>query len=147
MNRRINQSLDAELLKVLAAVAQSHLSVRSSVEERAGCSVDEPLLTLCKRGYVREHVRGKSEAGTATMYSITVKGEDALREHRKEPEIGSDHSVAGPLSSPPSEIYDGSEMRPYVGRTGSMNAFSFPSRFGNRLHHRDGSVTPVSAKE
>jgi hypothetical protein len=40
-------------------------------------------------------------------------------------------------------IYEGSELRPYVGRAGSMDAFKHPSRVGERLHHPNGSVTSV----
>jgi hypothetical protein len=40
-------------------------------------------------------------------------------------------------------IYDGAEMRPYQGRPGATDALKLPSRMGDRLHYRDGRVTPV----
>ena len=34
--------------------------------------------------------------------------------------------------------YDGAELRPFEGRPGALDAFAWPSRYGNRLVYRDG---------
>lgn len=39
--------------------------------------------------------------------------------------------------------YQGTELEPYAGRPGAMDACALPSRMGNRLHYRDGRVETV----
>lgn len=39
------------------------------------------------------------------------------------------------------QAYDGAELRPYAGRPGAMDAYSLPSRQGDRrVHYRTGEV-------
>lgn len=49
--------------------------------------------------------------------------------------------VQNPIMSAPT--YDGAELRPYQGRPGANDALALPSRIANRLHYRDGKVTPA----
>lgn len=41
-------------------------------------------------------------------------------------------------------LYTGTELAPYAGRPGAMDACALPSRMGNRLHYRDGRVETVA---
>lgn len=40
-------------------------------------------------------------------------------------------------------LYDGAELREYQGRPGAMDCFDLPSRMGDRLFYRDGTVGEV----
>lgn len=39
--------------------------------------------------------------------------------------------------------YQGTELEPYAGRPGAMDANNLPSRMGDRLHYRDGRTEDV----
>lgn len=47
--------------------------------------------------------------------------------------------------TPGESSYQGTELEPYAGRPGAMDACALPSRMGNRLHYRDGRVETVGA--
>ena len=54
-------------------------------------------------------------------------------------EILGDTSADMPiLNSTARGRYDGSELRPFAGRPGAMDAFALPSRIGSRRIYRDG---------
>ena len=56
-------------------------------------------------------------------------------------EILGDMSADTPiLNSTSRGRYDGSELRPFEGRPGAMDAFNLPSRIGARRIYRDGRV-------
>ena len=148
--------LTPEQAKVLRAVAHTNLSVPSTIAQHTGVSAHDVLLALRESGHVREHVARQRNGSPTTTFSITPKGKELLEQMDSaasaEDVKGALHTeamstVAAPASSPPREVYTGSEMRAYTGRPGSMDAFSYPSRIGDRLHHRDGSVTPLSPRE
>lgn len=147
------QPLTPEQFKVLRAVAHTNLSVASTIAQHTGVSAHDVLLALRESGHVREHVARQRNGSPTTTFSITPKGEDVLRQMESAasaegaPPTGAMSTVAAPANSPPREVYSGSEMRAYTGRPGSMDAFNYPSRIGDRLHHRDGSVTPLSPRE
>jgi hypothetical protein len=48
------------------------------------------------------------------------------------------HSYAAPKG------YDGTELKPYVGRPDATDALILPSRTGNRLRYPDGRVTDMA---
>lgn len=45
--------------------------------------------------------------------------------------------------TPGESSYQGTELEPYTGRPGAMDACDMPSRMGDRLHYRDGRVEMV----
>lgn len=59
---------------------------------------------------------------------------------------GSRSHKAAPIVVPMwNGTYDGAELKPFTGRAGAMDAFTFPSRMGSKLHYRDGRVTEIGA--
>jgi hypothetical protein len=80
----------------------------------------------------------------ATLYSLTAEGERAIRAADAAATEPSVPTVATPrTASPSASVYQGAELRPYTGRAGALDSFAHPSRMGDRLHHRNGSLTPV----
>jgi hypothetical protein len=144
LNHKALKPLDPELVTVLRAVAHMNLSGISAISQHAGGTVRGALQTLRNRGYIREHTGHQNDGGATRLYSLTAKGEEALIEMGHGEATMPIPARAVPRSSGPgTAIYDGSEMRPFVGRPGAMDAFRYPSRVGKRLYHPDGSVTPV----
>lgn len=145
MRSKIYNPLSPELLKMLKIIAHADLAALGTIAQHAGSNTQGLLKTLRKRGYVSEHAGRQSNGGPTTMYSVSVKGKNAIKESEGESARGIEPipvSVAT-ADTPPREVYRGNEMRPYAGRPGAMDAFRFPSRIGNQLHHRDGSVTSI----
>ncbi|MDQ0086073.1 hypothetical protein J2W35_006454 [Variovorax boronicumulans] len=122
-----------------------NLAKSSIIAQQAGGSIQETMKMLCNLGYVREHTGRQSDGLPAHLYSLTSVGKAALETLDDETAAANlIPGVAAPrVCAPSSALYDGSEMRPYVGRPGALNAFKFPSRVGQRLYHPDGTVTPL----
>lgn len=148
MPSKPDKPLAPELLKILRAIAHTDLATLSTIAHHAGSNTHGLLMTLRERGYLSEHVGRQRNGSPTTMYSVSVKGKDALKKSEDEsnctPGIEPVPALAAAPIAPSGGVYGGSEMRPYTGRPGAMDAFKFPSRVGDRLHHRDGSVTSVS---
>jgi hypothetical protein len=140
----LNHPLGPEPMAVLHAIAQSDLSTASTIDHQAGRSVLKELSTLVEQGYVREHVDRRRNGVTATLYSLTAEGERAIRAADAAATEPSVPTVETPRTASPSAgVYQGAELRPYTGRAGALDAFTHPSRMGDCLHHRDGSLTLV----
>ncbi|MCR6481002.1 hypothetical protein NU688_32930 [Variovorax sp. ZS18.2.2] len=138
-----SRTLDRDLVRVLRAVAHTNLSPLGAIASTTGMTVHEPLQVLRNKGYVREHGGVQGGGMPVLLYSITPKGKEALQALEIEPSDGMLSARAQGPSAPPTKHYDGAEMRPSTVRAGSMDAFKYPSRVGNSLHHVDGTVTKV----
>ena len=44
-------------------------------------------------------------------------------------------------------VYDGAELGPYANRPGANQALQLPSRFGDQLRYRDGTVESAAARD
>ena len=44
-------------------------------------------------------------------------------------------------------VYDGAELGPYANRPGANQALQLPSRFGDQLRYRDGTVESATARD
>jgi hypothetical protein len=149
MSHEPYKPLSAELLKVLRVVADAELATTGTIARHSGGSANGPLMALRERGYVSEQPGRQTNGVPTIMYSLSVKGKSALKESEGlgAPYIEPIPALATSSSSPPTATYDGVEMRPYAGRPGALNAFHYPSRIGDRLYHRDGSVTTISTSK
>ncbi len=116
------------------------LTPASAIAQTLGRAVPQDLLTLCQQGHIREHLGRRFDGTAATLYSIAAKGLALLAEMDRTavPEAGA--ALRGSAQPPNREAYDGSEMHPFDGRRGSLDALRHPSRVGERLYYRDGAV-------
>lgn len=134
--------LTPDHLAVLRAVARMDLSLGNAIGQSLGRSVAEDLAALRAKGYVRE-VSSPRHGGTPShLHTITVKGSEALR-GQDEQRISAAAPTIGPRPPMHRETYNGSEMRPFTGRAGSMDALKYPSRVGNQLRYRDDGSEPA----
>ncbi|MGO4395691.1 hypothetical protein AB4Z46_30475 [Variovorax sp. M-6] len=134
--------LTPDHLAVLRAVARMDLSLGTVIGQSLGRPVSDDLAALRTQGYVRE-VSSPRQDGTAShLHAITAKGREALL-GQDEQRVTAAVPTTGPRPPLRRETYTGSEMRPFTGRAGSMDALKYPSRVGNELRYRDEGGDPA----
>jgi len=128
--------LTPDYLAVLRAVARTDLSLGIVIGQSLGRPVFEDLAALRTQGYVREVSSPRHDGTASHLHAITAKGSEALR-GQDEQSVSAPVPTIGPRPPLHRETYNGSEMRPFTGRAGSMDALKYPSRVGNQLLYRD----------
>ena len=134
--------LTPDHLAVLRAVARMDLSLGNAIGQSLGRPVAEDLAALRAQGYVREVSSPRHDGTPSHLHTITVKGSEALQ-GQDEQRISAAVPTIGPRPLMHRETYNGSEMRPFTGRAGSMDALKYPSRVGNQLRYRDDGSEPA----
>lgn len=134
--------LTPDHLAVLRAVARMDLSLGIAIGQSLGRPVSEDLAALRAQGYVREVSSPRHDGTPSHLHTITAKGSEALR-GQDEQSVSAPVPTIGPRPPLHRETYNGSEMRPFTGRAGSMDALKYPSRVGNQLRYRDDGSEPV----
>ncbi|MCR6478180.1 hypothetical protein NU688_18610 [Variovorax sp. ZS18.2.2] len=147
MNHKATASVSHAHVEVLRAVSRRDFMPASAIAQALGRTVPQDLLTLCQQGHICEHLGRRFDGTPATLYTITVKGAALLADsgHPAPPETGV--RPGRPVSSPIREAYDGSEMRPFNGRQGCLDALRHPSRVGDRLYYRDGGIRSLNGSD
>lgn len=139
--------LTEELAAVLRTVAQADLCEPSTIAKAHGRAVAEQLDQLHAAGLVMRQAARRLDRTRTTLYSISATGRERLNAY----DGGFRHRLTGSSHVPPiaaprtahlttKGLYTGTELRPYNGRPGAMDAFALPSRIGGRLHYRNGAV-------
>jgi len=134
--------LTPDHLTVLRAVARMDLSLGIVIGQSLGRPVSEDLAALRAQGYVREVSSPRHDGTPSHLYAITAKGSEALGEQSAQ-SVSASVPTIGPRPPLHRETYIGSEMRPFTGRAGSMDALKYPSRVGNELRYRDDGSEPA----
>lgn len=138
-------SLSPEHLAVLRTVSRMELSLGASIGQNLGRPVAEDLAALCLQGYVRETSSPRTDGAPNHLYTITYKGSEALR-RQDEQSVSGPGPTTGPRPPIRRETYTGTEMHPFTGRAGSMDALKYPSRIGDQLRYRDDVDAPADDK-
>lgn len=136
--------LTPDHLAVLRAVARMDLSLGVAIGQSLGRPVSDDLAELRAQGYVREVSSPRHDGTPSHLYTITASGREALR-GQDEQGASAPVPTIGPRPPLRRETYTGSEMRPFTGRAGSMDALKYPSRVGNQLRYRDDVSEPAPA--
>ncbi|MDH6170066.1 hypothetical protein M2282_005236 [Variovorax boronicumulans] len=140
MTSPIFAPLAPDPLAVLRAVARMDLSLGIAISQSLGRPVAEDLAELRARGYVREVSSPRHDGTPGHLHTITVQGREALQ-RQDEQSPSAPVPTLGPRPPLRRETYTGSELRPFTGRAGSMDALKYPSRVGSQLRYPgdDGS--------
>lgn len=138
--------LSPDHLAVLRAVARMDLSLGTVIGQSLGRPVSDDLAQLRLQGYVREVSSSRHDGTPSHLHTITAKGREALQ-GQDETAPATPMPTLGPRPPLRRETYTGSEMRPFTGREGSMDALKYPSRVGNQLRYRDDGAAPPSGKD
>lgn len=87
------------------------------------------------------HMVAKNHDG---LFEIQPKGRNALNAANRQRWKDHKTTLAGSrkfVNASNRALYDGAELRPNAGRPGAMDAYSLPSRVGDKLvHYRTGEV-------
>ena len=134
--------LSPDHLAVLRAVARMDLSLGTVIGQSLGRPVSEDLAALRAQGYVRDVASPRHDGTASHLQAITAKGSEALRSQDGQG-VSAPVPTTGPRPPLRRETYTGSEMRPFTGRAGSMDALKYPSRVGNELRYRDDVSDPA----
>lgn len=113
--------------------------------EHSGSAVRE-LRVLCRHSLLYLSEARRADGKPTDLYSITRAGRRLLEQLDAE---GMPLPVAerrAGIYERSADSYAGEELEPYEGRPGAMDAFTHPSRMGDRLHYRDGRVVPFPGK-
>ncbi|MGJ7546636.1 hypothetical protein [Variovorax sp. LT1R16] len=137
-------SLSPDHLAVLRVVARMDLSHGAAISQSLGRPASEGLAVLRAEGYVREVASPRKDGTPNHLHTITAKGLDALQSQGDE-SISAPGPTTGPRPPLHRETYTGTEMHPFTGRAGSMDALKYPSRVGNQLRYRDDPIAPAGA--
>ncbi len=140
MNHKATTPVSHELVAVLRAVSRMDFMPAAAIAQTLGRTVPQDLLTLCQPGHICEHLGRRFDGTPATLYTITAKGMALLAEMDDAAASETGVRPGRPVLSPNREAYDGSEMRPFSGRQGCLDALRHPSRVGDRLYYRDGAI-------
>ena len=135
-------SLTPDHLAVLRAVARMDLSLGIAIGQSLGRPVSDDLAALRAQGYVREVSSPRHDGTPSHLHTITPQGREALQAHGEQG-VTTPQPTVGPRPPLRRETYTGSEMLPFTGRAGSMDALKYPSRVGNQLRYRDDGAEPV----
>jgi hypothetical protein len=146
MTSPILASLAPDHLAVLRAVARVDLSLGITISQSLGRPVFEDLAELRARGYVREVSSPRHDGTPSHLHTTTVEGREALR-RQDEQSASAPVPTIGPRPPLHRETYNGSEMRPFTGRAGSMDALKYPSRVGNQLRYPDSDGSEPARKD
>lgn len=145
MTNAPKNSLTPQKIAVLRAVSRMDFCTVLSVSTTLGRSAAVDIEALRMLGYISVVSSPRKDGSPSRLNTLTQQGTEALRTH-DEPRA----AVSGPTigARPPlnRETYMGSEMQPYTGRAGSMDALKYPSRVGDELRYRDTPVTPTEKK-
>lgn len=133
--------LSPDQLSVLRAVARVDLSHGVAISQSLGRPASEDLAVLRAQGYVREVVSPRKDGTPNHLHTITPRGREALQSHDEQCIVAA-VPTTGPRPPLRRETYAGTEMHPFTGREGSMDALRYPSRVGNQLRYRDDPVAP-----
>jgi hypothetical protein len=136
--------LSPDHIAVLRAVARMDLSLGTVIGQSLGRPVSDDLAELRLQGHVREVSSPRHDGTPGHLYTITTKGRDALQGRDEAPSNAAPTPTLGPRPPLRRETYTGSEMRPFTGRAGSMDALKYPSRVGNQLRYRDDGTPPAN---
>lgn len=139
-------SLTPDHFAVLRAVARTDLSPGIAISQSLGRPVSEELAELRTQGYVREVSSPRHDGTPGHLHTITAQGREALR-RQDEQTAATPVLTIGPRPPLHRETYNGSEMRPFTGRAGSMDALKYPSRVGNQLRYPDDGTAPAARKD
>ena len=135
--------LTPDHLAVLRAVARMDLSLGITISQSLGRPVSEDLAELRAQGYVREVSSPRHDGAPSHLHTITAQGREALRGQDAQSAASTPALTIGPRPPLHRETYNGSEMRPFTGRAGSMDALKYPSRVGNQLRYPDDGNEPA----
>lgn len=87
------------------------------------------------------HMIAKNHDG---VFELQPKGRNALNAANRQRWKDHRTTLAGSrttVNAGVRTLYDGAELRPYIGRPGAMDAFNLPSlQGGRRVHYRTGEV-------
>lgn len=123
-------------LAVLRVVARMDLILGVAIGQTLGRPANDEVAALRMKGYVREISSPRHDGMPSHLYTITAAGSEALRVQDGHRAVAPGPTI-GPRPPLDRETYAGSEMRPFTGRAGSMDALRYPSRVGNELRYRD----------
>lgn len=136
-------SLSPDHLAALRAVARMDLSHGIAIGQSLGRSASADLAALRADGYVREVASPRKDGTPNHLYTITSKGREALQSHDR-PSDSAPGPTTGPRPPLRRETYTGTEMHPFTGRAGSMDALKYPSRVGNQLRYPADRTAPAA---
>lgn len=144
-------SQNVGLLKALARLGQTPVSTLAAhmPEEQ---DIAARLRSMSKRGAVRRCSVGKV---LDAVWELTDMGRQVLHNAGSRPVRTNTHKRSKtPVSTIEARLqainalpYSCPELRSFPTRPGAMDAFSLPSRMGNRLHYRDGRVERMPATQ
>jgi hypothetical protein len=134
--------LSPDHLAVLRAVARMDLSLGTVIAQSLGRPVSDDLAELRLQGHIREVSSPRHDGTPGHLYTITSKGREALQAQDAQAPT-TPMPTLGPRPPLRRETYTGSEMLPFTGRAGSMDALKYPSRVGNQLRYRDDGAAPA----
>ncbi|WP_219209522.1 hypothetical protein [Variovorax boronicumulans] len=130
-------------LAVLRTVARMDLSLGASIGQNLGRPVSDDLAALRAQGYIREISSPRTDGTPNHLHTITDKGNEALQ-RQAEQSPSAPVPTIGPRAPLRRETYTGTEMHPFTGRAGSMDALKYPSRVGDQLRYRDDASAPAA---
>lgn len=136
MNMHNRSTLTSEQIVVLQAVSKRDFIQSSTLSKNVGWPVREVLATVCALGYVAEVSSPRRDGTPIQLYAITALGMMELQKMQAQ-DVSEPVRTIGPRPPLTRETYNGAELQPFSGRSGSMDALKYPSRVGNNLRHRD----------
>ncbi|WP_183024846.1 hypothetical protein [Variovorax sp. UMC13] len=140
MTARPSALLSPEQLSVLRAVARTDLVHGVAISQSLGRAAFTDLAVLRAEGYVREVLSPRKDGSPNHLNALTIKGREALQSHGGQC-VSAGASTAAQRESLSRETYAGTEMHPFTGRAGSMDALKYPSRVGDQLRYREDPIT------
>ena len=129
--------LTQQQLAVLRFLRAQQLSNAATIAREFGHSVSAELEALTRMRLLTTVPQRTADGKRTSFYGLTVRGGARL----KTEERAAIHCAPAARRASVTHTegtYAGAELRPFVGRPGSMDAFALPSRMSNRLVYRDG---------